>query len=138
MTEREAMIDARETAHDENGHMDGYSGDINSSCSEIKSKCLVKPVPAKRCSVVKNKQEGARKWVTKYVVMGGYRGDDEITSRDTQADALKFAKEYSLQKNETVRIEIKKFLVGSSSHVATITPNKAVMGKWEFTGMARC
>lgn len=136
MTEAEAMRDARETAMDENGHCDGYSGDINSATSRIKSVCLVKPVPAKRCTVDKTKQEGTRKWKTVYAIetfMG-----EEIATRDTQGEALKFAKDHALKKNQSVTIEIKKVLEKSSNRVATIRPNKATMGKWRFSGDARC
>ena len=141
MTEREALRDAKDSAMEENGHHEGYSGDINSATSRIKSVCLVKPVPAKRCTVDKTKQEGTRKWKTVYVVCeAGFhsRHGNEVASRDTQGEALKFAKDYALKHNTTVTIDIQKVLDNGSTRVARITPNKATMGKWRFSGDARC
>lgn len=137
MTEAEAKRDAQESAREENGHCDGYSGDINSATSRIKSECLRKPVPAKRCTVDKTTQKGTRKWVTKYVVVGGGFHGDDITSKNTQTEATKYAKEYAIKHSARVSIEIRKVLEGGDTRIATISPNKSTTGKWRFSGEAR-
>ena len=69
MTEAEARQDAMNTAEREYGHQEGYSGQINSSTGEDdRSRCLVKPKPAKTCNVEKYVQVGARKWETVFKI----------------------------------------------------------------------
>ena len=137
MTEGEALRDAIRSANEEHGHEEGDSGHINSrdSAYPMKVKCLVKPKPAKTCKVEKSVHKGARKWVTKYFA---YTRDDRcIAENVSHAGIMGEARKYALEHNETVNIELKKVLVGSNPHIATVRPNKSQMGKWVFSGTAR-
>jgi len=140
MTESEAYNYALDSDRAENGHQDGYNGGISSSTHEDdKSKCLVKPKPAKRCKVEKKVQKGARKWETVYsfVVANDYCRSFESVSNCTQGEAIKRAKALALKNNCSVEIRIEKVLVDRDNKIAVVAPSKVVMGKWLFTGTAR-
>ncbi len=137
MTEGEALKDAVQSANDEYGHQEGYSGHINSRDYDypLKAQCVTKPKPAKTCKVSKSVQKGTRKWVTKYFL---YNWDDKcVGDALTQGDAIKKAKIHALAKNDTVTIEIKKVLEKGCASIATIRPNKSIRGRWIFTGTAK-
>lgn len=149
MTEREALANAREMDLAESGHQDGYNGGIASSTGENdKSKCLVKPKKPKSCKVDKVVQKGARKWETVFRIEPKWgfsrrsSGENLLDLRSaevktTQGDAIKKAKEMALEFNQEFSVSIEKRLVDSDCCIATVTPNKSQMGKWEFTGIAR-
>ena len=143
MTEREAYKNAVDIDREENGHQEGYSGTIGSATGEeCKSKCLIKPKIAKQCNVEKNKQEGARKWVTVYEVnpfLESYRRHDNcIVVKSSQGDAMKKAKEMALEHNCAFIIDIKKEISNGTSRIASVSPKNSTTGKWLFTGLARC
>jgi len=56
----------------------------------------------------------------------------------TQGDAMKKAKAIALEKNIDVVVEITKVLSSGISRIATVKPNNSTMGKWRFSGEARC
>jgi hypothetical protein len=136
MTEREALNSAIEDADMEVGHQEGYSGDINSRTT-MKSKRIKKPKPAKSCNVTKEIQKGTRKWETRFVIRHAYE-NREYGYAKTQGDALKKAKEISLEKHVTLEISIEKVLVGGTYRIARVSPKKSEMGEWRFWGKARC
>lgn len=152
MTESEARKDAINSDKEENGHQDGYTGGISSSTYENdKVKCLVKPKPAKTCTVDKPVQKGAKKWETVYKIApkwgfsGVYETRKNVSVKTNQGDAIKKAKAMALEFNEEFEITITKELVGSdpsfpigSNKIASISPKKSTTGKWRFTGTARC
>lgn len=140
MTEEEARRYALDSDREFNGHQEGYSGSMCSSTHEDdKSKCLVKPVPAKRCKVEKQVQKGTRKWETVYsfVVANNYSRSFSPLSNSTQGDAIKEAKRLSLKHNCQVEVRMEKLLVGRENKIAIIQPSKVIVGKWLFTGTAR-
>jgi len=138
MTEREARRDACDDARDENGHQDGYSGDIQSSTYE-ESKCIVKPKPAKQCTVEHQNIGVTRKWETMFVISArcDFHGG-ELGWEKTKGAALKKAKELAIKHNKTMSIVIEKRLVGKGRDVASVSPKKSILGKWKFWGEARC
>ena len=146
MTEQEAHRDAVRKDRDEHGHEEGYNGGISSSTHEDdKSKCIQKPVRSKTCNVAKKVQQGARKWETVFVIApcwgfsdNNYNPNKHITVNTTQGDALKKAKAMALEFGEEFSIDIEKRLSSGTSRIATIAPKKSQIGKWQFTGTARC
>ena len=136
MNERDAMNNARNLAMDENGHQDGYSGDINSAVGPIKAVCKKQPKPAKTCKVEKTPSKGTKKWETVYVV-SDYYGNENRPAKKTQGEAIKRAKELTLNNNRSYSVTVEKRLVGASSVIATVHPKKCEMGQWVFTGEAR-
>ena len=138
MTESEAYHNALNDAERENGHQEGYSGDMNSACDgDMKTVCIKKPKPAKRCNVEKTVQKGTRKWETIYVVSNWRSGDNYIVIT-SQGDAIKKAKEMALKTGGRVDITIQKQLVGGADKIAVVSPMKAEQGVWRFSGTARC
>jgi hypothetical protein len=136
-TVEEARRDARASAENEYGHQDGYSGAMNCATSENTPKCLEQPKLSKTCKVDKMVQKGARKWETVFIIediRGNYMG----LVRGTQGDAIKEAKRISLDGQMACNIRIEKRLVTGSDKIATITPKSSRVGKWLFTGEARC
>lgn len=138
MTEQEAYRNAVESAKEEYGHQDGYSGAINSRDYDypMKTVCLVKPRYAKTCKVEKKAKTGTRKWVTKYFLYPEHEGRC-IKNFIKQGEAIKEAKIYALKNNTGVSIEIKKVLENGGNEIAIIRPKKSTMGKWSFSGTAR-
>ena len=134
MTESEALRSAIEDANDELGHQEGYSGAINSDDGGMKSKCLRKPKPAKRCNVTVTPQKGARKWETRYVILDW----DERShgSAPKQAAALKLAREIALKKDLHLMVVIEKRLVEGNSQVADVKPKNSTPGIYRFRGEA--
>jgi hypothetical protein len=139
MTKAEAERFAIDDACSERGHEEGYSGDMN--CADTwESECLEKPQPAKKCTVEKDVQKGARKWETVYVIDGRFgfgisKGNSVV--KGTQADAIKRAKELALRDNQEYTISIEKHLVTGGSRIATVKPKAAKRGKWRFWGWGR-
>ena len=138
MTENEARRNASENAYNENGHQEGYSGDINSS-TYSESKCVIKPKPAKQC-LVEHKNIGVtRKWETLFIIREQFAFDrGELGWEKTKGDALKKAKELAIKHNAPMTIEVVKRIVGKGTDVAVVKPKKSTMGKWKFWGEARC
>ena len=143
-TESEARRNAEESARDEYGHQEGYSGAMNCATGECdKVKCLKKPKLAKSCKVEKAVQKGARKWETVFVIeqKWGFSNDNYpqgMIVRGTQGEAIKKAKEMALKNQQEYTITIDKQLVKGESKIATIKPKKSEAGEWLFTGLARC
>tara|TARA_R110000824_G_scaffold201667_1_gene385728 strand:- start:4105 stop:4587 length:483 start_codon:yes stop_codon:yes gene_type:complete len=148
MSEHEARQDAIREDRDENGHQEGYNGGISSSDSTCdKFKVLTKPIVAKRCTVEKaiRKTTGARKWDTVFVIEpqwgfseGNYNHRKHAVVKTTQGDAITKAKAMALEFNCEFAITIEKRLIGGDSNIASVKPKKATMGKYLFTGSARC
>ena len=134
MTESEALRNAISDADDEYGHEGGYSGAINSDDGGMKSKCLRKPKPAKRCNVTMTPQKGARKWETRYVIYD--RDERSHGSALKQADALKKAREIAIKKDKHLMIVIEKRLVDGTSQVADVKPKNSTPGIYRFWGEA--
>ena len=134
---------------EENGHQEGYSGDINAcggyysdKTSHFKSSGLtldkyiekyesddcigicIKEAKAntnKIKSVVKHEVfKGTRKWELTYVVETKW-GDNQLGSKDNKADAVKIARAHTEKTREATVIRIERKLVGSNSRVAEIT-----------------
>jgi hypothetical protein len=145
MTEQEARRNANAEARDEHGHEDGYSGGMNSSTHEDdRSKCIVKPLPAKSCKVEKDVRKGARKWVTVFKIEpkwgfsdGNYNSRHHAEITTTQGDAIAKAKSMALEFNKEFTIDIDKRLENGSSRIASVAPKKSRQGKWLFTGTAK-
>jgi hypothetical protein len=142
-TESEARKNAYESARDEYGHQEGYSGAMNcSDGSRDKVKCIKKPKIAKSCKVERVVQKGARKWETVFVVapqwMRDDRGDTEVLKNSTQAKALKRAKVLALKNHIEYQVRIEKCLVSGNAKIATVEPKKSERGEWLFTGLAMC
>jgi len=148
MTESEAHQDAVRKDRDEHGHEEGYNGGISSSRHEDdKSKCLVKPMRSKTCKVEKQVQKGARKWETVFVIEpkhkwgfsnGNYNPRKHVAVNTTQGDAIKKSKAMALEFGEEFSITIEKRLSSGDSRIASVAPKKSQIGKWQFTGTARC
>ena len=139
MTENEALRSAIQEADEYHGHEEGYSGAINSDDGGMKSKCIKKPKPAKRCVVKQNTNKGARKWITVYNIKPSWRGDGNgAVVKTSQADAMKKAKEYALKYNCDYEVSIGKELVTGVQMIAEVSPSKSEQGKWRFWGQARC
>ena len=142
MTEQEARRDALNRDRDKHGHEEGYNGGISSSRHEDdRVKCLVKPVPAKRCIVTKDKHTGAKVWKTVFVITPSWSTENFRDHREhdgTQAEAIKIAKEMALEFNKEFTVTVAKKLVKGDINVAVVTPKKSVIGRWLFTGTARC
>jgi hypothetical protein len=139
MSEREAYNNAIEYANEYHGHEEGYSGTINSDDGDMKTKCIKKPKPAKRCVVKQNTNKGARKWVTVYNIRPTWKGDgNSATVKTSQADAMKKAKELALKHNCEMEVSIGKELTEGVQRIAEVSPSKSEEGTWKFWGMARC
>lgn len=133
---------------DENGHQEGYSGDINAcggyyvdKTNHFKSSGLnindyISKHESNECigicikeaktntnkiqSVVKHEVfKGTRKWELTYVVETKW-GDNQIGSKDNKGDAVKIARAHTEKTQEATVIRIERKLVGSNSRVATI------------------
>jgi hypothetical protein len=141
VNERAARQDAYDTDRDEHGHEDGYSGSMGSSTYEKPAKCLVQPKLAKTCKIEKTVQKGARKWETVFVLEPSWEGScgkyAEEMRNATQGQAIARAKHLALKTQKEYSIRIEKRLIGRSL-VATVAPKKSKMGKWLFSGEARC
>ena len=138
MTQAEAQNNAYNDAERENGSQDGYSGDMNSDDGNMRVKCIRKPKPAKRCTIQKETQKGARKWVTKYVVQSRWLDGDIYNEYDSQGEGMKKAKEFVLATGKEVGVKIIKRLENGSNRVAVVSPKKCEMGIWRFSGEAMC
>ena len=145
MTQQEAWDYAIRFDRTENGHQEGYTGTIGSATGEEdKAVCLIEPKPAKKCIVEKTEHKGARKWETVFVISPRFDDPERfeqykyVEVKTTQGDAINKAKEMALRFGETFKINIEKHLIGQVSRIAIVTPKAAVMGKWKFTGLARC
>jgi hypothetical protein len=91
-----------------------------------------KPKVAKRAHVETSKQVGSRQWKTMYNVSCGA---DDHGMWPTQAEAIKAAKEISLEERATCDIEVIRILVDSEKTVAVVTPGNSRPGKWHFEAM---
>jgi hypothetical protein len=136
MTEQEALREARSRCMSENGHQEGYSGDINSA-TEMRSKCIKQPKPAKRCNVEKTVQKGARKWETVFVIEPTFGEQPSVECRGTQGEAIKQAKALSLKNQCRYSVYIEKRLSSGNSRIAVMYPQKSEQGEWKFWGEAR-
>lgn len=133
---------------DENGHGQGYSGDINSCGGSYTDKtshykasglslnyyinkyesddcigiCIkeAKTNTNKIQSVVKHEVfKGTRKWELVYVVSTGYERN-ELGSKDNKAEAVTLARKHTEKTHERTYINIERRLKGSRSLVAEI------------------
>lgn len=140
MTQSEARQNAVNQDLDYHGHQEGYTGSICSARSDSTEKvvCIKKPKPAKRCSVDKVVQKGARKWETVYVLDAWPSNIRGGIIRGSQADAIKEAKALAIERGHSIGINIQKRLVTGDTKIATVTPKKSQQGKWRFSGDARC
>lgn len=137
MTEKEAERDARQQASACNGHQDGYSGDINSART-MNAKCIKQPKPAKRCTVEKTVQKGAKKWGMVFVIepkntFGRYGS----SIKNSKTEAIQMAKELALRHNMDYSIKVEKRLINGNPEIACVKPKKSEMGEWKFWGEAR-
>lgn len=81
-----------------------------------------------KCNTNENIAKGARKWDTKYVV---YVNGKEIQLFDGKTEAMQFAKQYAIDNDTEVNVELEKRLNGSASRVADIKPMKKHVKKIE-------
>lgn len=84
-----------------------------------------------RCRNNENIHKGGRKWVTKYVVYEK-EFNIELEILDGKTEAMKWAKEYAIDKDRNVYIELEKRLDGSQSRIADIEPIKKTLKKKEM------
>lgn len=85
-------------------------------------------------------EKGTRKWLLKYRVTRGWRGDEVIGIKDSKGDALKIARDYTEKHKIDTHIEMIKVLEKGSTKVAKVIykqSNKEKPGKWVFFGNAR-
>lgn len=108
----------------------------------LNSEVLVAPKPGKQCTTLNNPPSGARKWVTKYCVMGKNPATNELKQLgpyyDSKTEATKSAKELSIKHQIECEIHITKIDEGTGTAgipakvTAVVTP-KMTPGTWKFT-----
>lgn len=96
------------------------------------------PKAGEQCSTENHPAQGTRKWETKHNVYAenpNIPGEfKKVDGYATKGDAMKKAKEVSLQFQTKVKIKIEKELAGENSNIeAVITPKGAAPGEWEIT-----
>lgn len=106
-----------------------------------------------KCNVKENIVKGARKWETKYVVYTpqGIKDADgvavrdengiaisrniELASFDTKTEAMVAAKQYAVEQDKVVLVELEKRLSGSKSNVAELSPQKKMVKETKETSV---
>ena len=138
MSVQEARRNALEADRDERGHQEGYSGGYSCSTGESdREVCLVAPVPAKRATFVRAIKRGPVKWETRYVALELFSRNCAVSEK-TQGECVKRAKDYSAKHNVPLVIEVVKIAVSGAPRLGEVTPGRCVVGRWRFTGEARC
>lgn len=107
--------------------------------------CICIEEPKSNPNKVKSQVEhiveaGTKKWLLKYRVTAGWRGDDSVGVKDSKGDAIKIARDYTEKHKVETQIEMIKVLEKGSTVVAKIKykqSNKEKPGKWVFFGMAK-
>lgn len=107
----------------------------------INTEQIVAPKPGTQCSTLNNPPTGARKWLTKYLVVGKNPANNELKQLgpyyDDKAQASKAAKELCIKHQIECHVDIAKIdeAVGKAGLPATttavITP-KMTPGTWRF------
>jgi hypothetical protein len=138
MTVEEARRNALESDREERGHQDGYSGGFAASTGDSdRVECLVAPVAAKRATFTRSEKRGPIKWETRYVANDYFSGKRVVSER-TQGACVKLAQEYSAKHNVILVIEVEKIVASGSQHLGKVCPGRSVVGRWRFSGEARC
>ena len=114
----------------------------NTDRRDVKGYCVRKPKhnTNKIQSVVTNyPQKGARKWVTKYIVIDKWKGHT-VAEADSQTAAIKKARDYvEADHHARAEVQIQKTLVGGKNKVADVEYKKAAderEGLYTFVGWA--
>ena len=99
----------------------------------VLSERVRKPKVAKRAHVDRFKQEGSRKWKTRYRVEN--QESTACAYGDTQAEAIDKAKKLSLNNKEIFVVVCFKELEDGEKLVARVAPGNSRPGKWHFSAM---
>lgn len=94
------------------------------------------PKSATKCSTDQVDVPGTKKWVTKYkLLLKNHSGDCVFHPKkfDTQAEALKLAKEIVIQKQCIVALQVEKILEGQSDTLKIVSPKNIQLGEWGFS-----
>lgn len=107
--------------------------------------CICIEEPKSNPNKVKSQVEhvveaGTKKWLLKYRVTAGWKGDHIVGVKDSKGDAIKIARDYTEKHKVETQIEMIKVLEKGSTVVAKIKykqSNKEKPGKWVFFGNAK-
>jgi hypothetical protein len=84
--------------------------------------------------------KGTSKWELRYSVYTGWE-DKQLKSFKTKTDAVKYAREYTENKQKTTFVRMEKILTNQDANVACIKYKKSTQeteGTYIFFGMAAC
>lgn len=140
MTVQEARRNAVQSDLELHGHEEGYSGGIGSSTDEDdRASCLVQPVQPKKALVIRAPRGCPLKWETRYVAETvDPQNGRPVVSEKTMGACIAKAREYCRIHNVRLELRIEKVAVKGSTHFGEVSPQKGTLGRWAFTGTARC
>lgn len=140
MTVQEARRNAVESDLELRGHEEGYSGGIGSSTGEDdRVSCMVQPVLPKKALVTRAPKGCPLKWETRYVAETSNSLDSRpVVSERTMGACIAKAREYSRIHNVRLELRIEKVAVKGNTRFGDVAPQKGTLGRWAFTGTARC